>query len=166
MDFRSMVPFGGADLARRGDGDPFQAFRRDFDRMVENMFQGASPTRWPGGAGAGAGVDLKLDIGESEKEIKVRAELPGVEEKDVEVMLADDLLTIKGEKRVEEERKEENHHVVERSYGSFARSLRLPRGIDPSTVRASFDKGVLTVVLPKPAEVQQKTRKIEIGKGH
>lgn len=162
MDFRSMVPFGGSDLARRGDGDPFQAFRRDFDRMVETMFQGATPTRW---AGMPGGVDLRLDVSESGEEIKVRAELPGVDEKDVEVMLADDLLTIKGEKRIEEERKEENHHVVERSYGSFARSVRLPGGIDPGAVRATFDKGVLTVTLPKPPEVQQKTRKIEIGKG-
>lgn len=163
MDFRSLVPFGGAELTRRGDGDPFQAFRRDFDRMVENMFQGTSPARWA--AAPGGGIDLKLDVSESDKDIKVRAELPGVEGKDVEVMLADDLLTIKGEKRVEEERKDENHHVVERSYGSFARSLRLPGGIDPAKVSATFEKGVLTVTLPKPAEVQQKTRKIEISKG-
>lgn len=166
MDFRSLVPFAGSELGRRGENDPFQAFRRDFDRMVDEMFRGAG--RWPSGTATGvpaaAAVDLRLDVSETEKEIKVRAELPGVDEKDVEVMLADDVLTIKGEKRVEEERKDENHHVVERSYGSFARSLRLPAGIDQSQVQATFDKGVLTIALPKPAEVQQRTRKIEIKK--
>jgi HSP20 family protein len=164
MDFRSLVPFGGSEVGRRTEGDPFQAFRRDFDRMVDDMFRGA---RWPGGLpGAPApGVDLRLDVSETDNEIKVRAELPGVEEKDVEVMLADDVLTIKGEKRVEDERKDENHHVVERSYGSFARSLRLPAGIDPGQVKAAFDKGVLLVTLPKPVEAQQRARKIEIKKG-
>jgi len=163
MDFRSLTPFGGTQVGRtRAEDDPFAHFRRDFDRLVEDMFGGRGTARWPGAAAAA--VDLKLDVSESDKEIKVRAELPGVEEKDVEVMLADDILTIKGEKRVEDERKDENHHMIERSYGSFARSLRLPPGIDPSQVNATFDRGVLTVALPKPAEVQQRTRKIEIKK--
>lgn len=162
MDFRTLAPFGGTDLARRGESDPFQAFRRDFDRMVEDMFQGAG--RWPSeGARSAAAVDLRLDVSETENEIKVRAELPGVDEKDVEVMLADDVLTIKGEKRVEEERKGENHHVVERRYGSFARSVRLPPGIDQGQVQATFDKGVLTVTLPKPAQAQQRVRRIAIN---
>lgn len=164
MDFRSLVPFPGADVGRRGDGDPFQAFRRDFDRMVDDMFHGSA--RWPSaGSAVSAAVEIRLDVSETDKEIKVRAELPGVDENDVEVMLADDVLTIKGEKRVEEERKQENHHVVERSYGSFARSMRLPAGIDQSQVRASFERGVLTVSLPKPAAAQQRSRKIEIKKG-
>ena len=163
MDFRSLVPFAGSDPRLRGE-DPFQAFRRDFDRLVEDMFRG-DVGRWPSSAAAPAAVDLKLDVSETEKEIKVRAELPGVDEKDIEVMLADDVLTIKGEKRVEEERKGGNHHVVERSYGSFARSLRLPAGIDKEQVHATFDKGVLTVTLPKPVGVLERTRKIEIKKG-
>ncbi|MDX1541564.1 MAG: Hsp20/alpha crystallin family protein [Geminicoccaceae bacterium] len=163
MDFRSLVPFAGSELGRRGETDPFQTFRRDFDRMVDEMLRG--PARWPSATGAApAAVDLRLDVGETDKEIKVRAELPGVDEQDVEVTLADDVLTIKGEKRVEEERKGENHHMVERSYGSFARSLRLPSGIDQSQVHATFDKGVLTVTLPKPAEARQRSRKIEIKK--
>jgi HSP20 family protein len=163
MDFRSLVPFGpGAQLARRGaEDDPFTGFRREFDRLVDDMFGGRTLARWP----AGTAVDLKLDLSETDKEIKVRAELPGVDENDVEVMLTEDVLTIKGEKKVEEERKGENHHMVERSYGSFARSLRLPFRVDQEQVRATFDKGVLEISLPKPAESQARSRKIEIKRG-
>ena len=94
--------------------------------------------------------------------MKVTAELPGVDEKDVEVTLTDDLLTIKGEKKREQEKKEEAYHAVERSYGSFARSLRLPFAVDQSKVDAKFKKGVLTITMPKPPEAQKSAKKIEI----
>jgi HSP20 family protein len=162
MDFRSLVPFNwGTPLTRRGGGeDPFTTFRREMDRLFDETFGGRAVARWPGFQG----VDLRLDVSETDKEIKVTAELPGVEEKDVEITLSDDLLTIKGEKKVEEERKDDNHHMVERSYGSFARSLRLPFTIDQDKVEARFDRGVLTVVLPKPAEAQRPAKRIEIKK--
>jgi HSP20 family protein len=108
----------------------------------------------------------RVDVSESEKEIRVTAELPGIDQKDVEVTLSGDQLLIKGEKKSEaEEKKEEKgrtFHRVERSYGSFQRSMRIPYEVDPEKVQATFKDGVLTLTLPKPPEVQQKTKKIEI----
>lgn len=161
MDLRSMVPFGfgGSQLARRGAAeDPFSSFRREMDRVFDDFFTGRAPTRFV------EGVDVRFDVSETENEIKVMAELPGVDEKDVDVTLTEDLLTIRGEKKRQEERKDENYHMVERSYGGFARSIRLPFGVDQDKVAASFNNGVLTVTLPKPPEVQRQARKIEIKK--
>jgi len=162
MDFRSMVPFGGSTPARRRmEDDPFAAFRRELDRWFDDTFSRGAMAPWPGAQG----VDMRLDVSETDNEIKVTAELPGVDQKDVDVTLTDDLLTIKGEKKVEDARRDDNYHMVERSYGSFARSLRLPFAVNQDKVEAKFDKGVLTITLPKPAEVQRAARKIEIKPG-
>jgi HSP20 family protein len=109
----------------------------------------------------------KIDIAESKDAVDVTAELPGVDEKDLDVTLANGVLTIRGEKRTErnEQDKDKNWHVVERSYGSFSRAIPLPFDPDPAKVEAKFDKGVLHIHLPKPAEVAQKQQKIEIKKG-
>ena len=96
------------------------------------------------------------DVTESEKEIRITAELPGLEEKDVKVELVDNVLTISGEKKAEKEEKNDNRYVVERSYGSFSRSVELPDGIKPEDIKASMAKGVLTVTLPKPAQAASK----------
>jgi len=108
----------------------------------------------------------KIDIAESKDAIDLAAELPGVDEKDVDVTLADGMLTIRGEKKSERDEtdKEKNWHVVERSYGSFSRTISLPFDPDPAKVEAKFDKGVLHIHLPKPAEVAKKQQKIEIKK--
>jgi len=97
----------------------------------------------------------------------VTAELPGVEEKDLDVTLANGMVTVRGEKRTEhdEQNKDKNWHVVERSYGSFSRTVPLPFDPDPAKVEAKFDNGVLRIHLPKPPEVAQKQQKIEIKKG-
>lgn len=162
MAFRSLVPFGfgGTQMARRGTADdPFTSLRREMDRLFDDFVSGRGMTRWPGD---GAGVDLRFDVAESDREVKVTAELPGVDEKDVEVTLSDDLLTIRGEKKREQEKKEESYHMVERSYGSFARSLRLPFAVDQSKVDARFKNGVLTITLPKPPEAQKPAQKVQI----
>ena len=108
----------------------------------------------------------KIDVSESNGGLDVTAELPGVEEKDVDVTLADGVLTIRGEKKAErdEKDKDKNWHVIERSYGSFARSIRLPFDPDMNKVEAKFDKGVLRVHLPKSPEAAKKEKKIEIRK--
>jgi HSP20 family protein len=108
----------------------------------------------------------RIDIAESKDAINLTAELPGVDEKDVDVTLADGVLTIRGEKKAErdEKDKDKNWHVVERSYGSFSRTISLPFDPDSAKVEAKFDKGVLHVHLPKPAEVAKKQQKIEIKK--
>ena len=114
---------------------------------------------------AGMGEAPRIDVSETDAELKIEAELPGVDEKDLEVVLSDGRLTIKGEKKAEKEEKKKDYHLVERSYGSFARSIGLPFEADPGQVKASFAKGVLTVTVPKPPEVKAKEKKIQIGKG-
>jgi HSP20 family protein len=118
----------------------------------------------------GFGADTlspKTDIAESKDAIDLTAELPGVDEKDLDLTLDNGMLTIRGEKRTErdEQDKDKNWYVVERSYGSFSRTISLPFDPDLAKVEAKFDKGVLHIHLPKPAEVAQKQQKIEIKKG-
>jgi HSP20 family protein len=91
----------------------------------------------------------KLDLSETKEAFVVRAEVPGVEQKDIQVSLQNELLTIKGEKTQEKEEKDEHYHRMERAYGAFARALRLPAAVDASKVAASFKDGVLVVTLPK-----------------
>ena len=130
-------------------------------REVEDVFQNFTRD-WPTFGSAGLTTDLvpSTDVVENDKEIQITAELPGLEEKDVQINLADNVLTIKGEKKAEKEEKDKNYRLVERSYGSFSRSIQLPAGVDAGTIKASISKGVLTVVIPKPAPAQAK--KIEV----
>jgi HSP20 family protein len=104
-----------------------------------------------------------VDVTEDEKAYKITVELPGLEEKDVNVTLAGGLLTIKGEKSYEKEDKDKNRHVSERSYGSFQRSFALPESVEADKIAADMAKGVLTVTLPKTAQAA-KQQKIEVKK--
>lgn len=161
MDLRSIMPFswGGSTPSRRASEDgPFVNFRRQMDRLFDDFFAGRGLARWP----RASGIDLAVDVSDTGSAIKVTAELPGVNEKDVGVNLTDDVLTIKGEKQAEKEEKGENVYVTERSYGAFSRSLRLPFSVDPDKVEAKFQKGVLIVTLPKPPEAQRPSKKIEV----
>ena len=97
-----------------------------------------------------------MDVMETDKEIEISAELPGLEEKDVQVNVADNLLTIRGEKKAEKEQKAKNHRLVERSYGMFERTLELPDGVNAEAIKASISKGVLKVTVPKPVPAQAK----------
>jgi HSP20 family protein len=90
-----------------------------------------------------------MDISETKDSLVVKVEVPGMDQKDIEISLQENLLTIKGEKRQEKEEKDERYHRVERSYGAFTRSVRLPVGVDGSKVAATFKNGLLTVTLPK-----------------
>ena len=104
-----------------------------------------------------------VDVSETAKEIIVNAEIPGVEAKDIDVNLAGDVLTIRGERKREHTEKEENFHRIERSYGSFSRSLQLPSDVDGDKIKASYKKGVLRISLPKTKKTTAK--KIEISAG-
>ena len=102
-----------------------------------------------------------MDIIEEDKDYKLTAELPGMAEKDIQVMVTGDTLTLKGEKKQETERKEKNYSLSERSYGSFQRTFWLPEGVDRDKIAAEFAKGVLTVTLPK-SESAAKSKTIEV----
>jgi len=103
-----------------------------------------------------------VDITEDEAGYKVTAELPGMSEKEIEVVVSDDTLTLKGEKRAEKEQKEKNLYLSERSYGSFQRSFTLPEGVDREKITADFAKGVLTIGMPKTAKAKEAEKKIEV----
>jgi HSP20 family protein len=144
----------------RGD-DPFGSLFREVQKTFEDFSQ-----RTPFAQFRSDMLSPKIDVAESKDAIEVTAELPGVDEKDVDVTLEQDVLTIRGEKKTarDEQDKDKNWHVVERSYGSFSRAIPLPFDPDPAKVEAKFDKGVLHIHLPKPAEVAKKQQKIEVKK--
>ena len=127
------------------------SLRRMFD--AEPAFQYESSFALPSPA---------VDISEDDGAYKVTAELPGMTEKDIEVVVSGDTLSIKGEKRLEKEQKEKNFHLSERSYGSFQRSFYVPDGVDRDKIAADFSKGVLTVTMPKTAKAMEQTKKIEV----
>jgi HSP20 family protein len=133
-------------------GDVFESFRRNIDRMFDDF----------GSFGAWSPLKLspRLDVTDTDGVIEITAELPGLEEKDINVSLEDGVLTISGEKKAETEKTEKNYVYSERSYGSFVRRVPVPSGVDASSVNAKMTKGVLTVTLAKPTAA--KPTKIEV----
>src|SRR4030088_2094413 len=135
--------------------NPFGSLQREIDRVLDEFARGVPMFATQ----ALMNIVPSVDVAETEKEIEITAELPGLEREDVEISLEDDMLTIRGEKKVEADqgdKKDRNHHLSERSYGVFYRVLQLPPGIDPSTVKAPASNGVLKVTIPKPARSQAK----------
>lgn len=145
------------------EGDPFFAMRKQMDSLVDDWTR-ALPERV--GSAQGALLFPRIDVSETAKEVRITAELPGVEEKDVEVTLQGDTLVIRGEKRSESEEKDEregrHYHRIERSYGSFQRSFALPNDLAADKVTAEFKNGVLTVLMPKSPAAVERTRKIDV----
>ncbi|MEZ0170811.1 Hsp20/alpha crystallin family protein [Microvirga sp. TS319] len=164
MARNSMTPYrpGGGMFA----GDPFLSLHREMNRLFDDVLRGNNLPAATGGQGdVGSFVNASMNVSETDKEIRVTAELPGVAEKDIDVSLDDDVLTIRGEKKFERKNDKENFHFVERSYGTFQRSVRLPYRVDPEQVQASFENGVLTVTVPK-TERQERSRRIQVqGRG-
>lgn len=158
MALRAMFPFQTRALAPMGGGDPFLTLHRELNRVFDDVFRSSSGTP----AAAAAMVPMHMDVTEDEKAIRIVAELPGVSENDIQVELNDDVLTIRGEKRSQYE--DAQHHVRERMYGAFSRSIQLPFAADPNRLEAGFANGVLTVTVPKEA-AQQQVHRIQIRPG-
>ncbi len=143
--------------------DPFQSFRTEIDRLFDNFLGLPSLTGLHQGfPSAPQMMTPTLDVKENEKEIVVKADLPGMDEKDINLTIHNGVLSLRGEKKSEHTNERENYHVMERSYGSFQRSIRLPETIDEDKAEARFDKGVLTITLPKRPEMVSAQKKIEI----
>jgi HSP20 family protein len=106
-----------------------------------------------------------VDVTETDNAYEIAAELPGMDEKNIDVKFADGVLTIKGERQEEREEKEKGYHLRERSFGSFQRAFQVPEGVDPEKIQASFKQGLLTVTFPKTAESQKAAKKIEVKSG-
>jgi len=103
-----------------------------------------------------------VDVYEDEQGIRLKMEVPGIDEKDIDIRLENNLLTVRGERKLEKETKEENYHRIERSYGSFTRSFSLPNTVNSEEVKASYAKGVLTIHLGKRAEARPKQIKVDV----
>lgn len=143
---------GGVALRR---GSPFSLLQHEIDRVFDSF------ANWRGGFEP-VEFTPRMEVSETDKSIEISTELPGMEEKDVEISLANDILTIRGEKRAEKEEKKKNYRLYERSYGAFERSLALPPGISADAIKARMSNGVLKLTLPKPTAAQE--QKIQIAK--
>jgi HSP20 family protein len=133
--------------------------RREMDRLWDEFF---GPGRRALQPFEEAWVPA-VDVSETGDKVTVKAEIPGLEAKDIDIAIVGDTLTIKGEKKAEREEKGENFHLVERSYGSFSRALKLPAAVDPDKVEATYKNGVLTITCPKKEEVKPKAIEIKAG---
>lgn len=151
---------------------PFESLRREVDRLFEDFDRDL--WRFPVGslfAGPAARRERALaavpavDVAEKDKTFEVTVELPGMDEKNVEVKLVNGSLSIRGEKQEEKEEKKKDYHLRERYFGSFERRFALPEGVDPDKIEASFGKGVLTVTLPKKPEAVKPEKKIQVKAG-
>src|SRR5258706_2309458 len=153
MPMRFLSPYTSSrDIPAALRQDPFMTLRNQMDRLFDTF------GTWPNETASD--VTPRVDVSETDKEIDIDAELPGLEDKDIDVTLSGDTLTIRGEKKSEHEEKKKNYYVSERSYGSFSRSIQLPFDADPNNISAKFDKSVLHIAIPKPEHIAAKTSKI------
>jgi len=162
MSRHPLTPFRGGLIG----SDPFLQLHREVNRLFDDVFRGGVPGSEHQGDGARL-LAPHMDASETDNEIKICVELPGVNEDDVEVTPDDDVLTIRGEKKFERKDEKESYHFMERSYGTFRRSIRLPFHVNPDEVKADFNNGVLTVTLPQ-SQQQERSRRIQVqgqGKG-
>lgn len=140
-------------------------WERDMDRMMEDFFGRRVRPWWPDRWFRTDEMEVRapaIDLFEDKDDIVVKAELPGMDKDNIEVNLADSTLTIKGEKKKEEEIKEENYYRSERSYGSFIRTVELPKAVRTDKVKASFKNGILEVRVPKTEEAKAKEIKVKV----
>lgn len=152
---------------RRDRGSPMPSLQHEINDLFESFWHGWD--RMPGRMTDRSGwmsstFDPDIDVSETKDEFLVHADLPGLDEKDVEVEVSGDMLTIRGEKKEEREDKGRSWHSVERSWGSFERAIPLPAAADTAKATASFTKGVLKVAIPKTAEAKTQARRLEIKK--
>jgi HSP20 family protein len=165
MTIRDLIPWGRNERStvpstmRGEEMSPFLTLHREMNRLFDDVFsrfEGGMPSllgrmpSWP-----------SIEAVETDKDVRVSAELPGLDEKDIEVLVDEDVLTIRGEKKAETEDKE--RRFSERYYGRFERVIPLPFAIEQDKVEASFNNGVLTVTLPKSAKAQEKAKRVPIG---
>ena len=161
MAFRDLIPWGrdGSVPSRRGEEvSPFLTLHREMNRLFDEVFNNlGAPSlasrmpAWP-----------SVEVVQSDTDVRISAELPGLNEKDVEVLVTDDALTIRGEKRSETEDKD--RRFTERYYGRFERVIPLPFAVEEDKAEASFNDGVLTVTLPKSAKAEDKAKRIAVGR--
>ncbi len=163
MNMRDLIPWGRQQQAApsryREEGDPFMTLHREMNRLFDDVFRTFDVAPFAG-MGRMAGWP-SVEVVESDKDVRVCAELPGLEEKDVEVLMGDGVLTIRGEKKSEVEDKE--RAFSERTYGRFERRIPLAWDVEEDKVAATFKNGVLTVTMPKSAQTHAQVKRIAVN---
>jgi len=165
MTMRDLIPWGRNQQTTpsrdREEGDPFLTLHREMNRLFDDVFRGFDMA--PFGSMSRMASWPHVEVIENDKDVRVSAELPGLEDKDVEVLMGDGVLTIRGEKTSEVEDKE--RAFSERTYGRFERRIPLAWEVDEDKIDASFKNGVLTLTLPKSAESRPEVKRIAINRG-
>jgi len=170
MAVRDLIPWGRSrasvpsNVQQGEEMNPFLTLHREMNRLFDdvfNRFDAAMPSSLLGRTPGWSGGWPSLEVNASDNELRVSAELPGMEEKDVEILVDDGVLTIRGEKKSETE--DQGRRFSERYYGRFNRSIALPYEVEEDKANASFQNGVLTVTLPKSAKAQERAKRIAIN---
>ncbi len=172
MPLKDIIPWGRKSdevSEERNELATFDSLQREINRVFDSFWNDfrdfpslRSSSLWD--SSFRKGFTPKFNINETDKEIKIDVELPGLTEQDVNVDLQDGILTISGEKKFQKEDKKDNYHLVEHSYGSFHRSIRLPEGIKEDQIEAKLKNGVMQISIPKDETSSKKTKKIEVKK--
>ena len=171
MNVRDLIPWSrsdrevGRDLRSESSLSPMVSLHREMNRLFDDAFRGFDESRLSGRGRRGEWP--KIDVEESDKEYRVTAELPGTDDRDVEVLIQDGVLTLRGEKKMENE--SPNRTFSERFYGRFERQISFDREVAEDGITAAFRNGILTVTVPKTAQAVERTKKIPInvaGKSH
>ena len=161
----------GAPVMAPAQWTPLESVRREIDHVFDRLHRGMwdfpfgrrgfeLELPWP--RATDLAIAPAVDVAEKDKEYEITAELPGMDEKNIEIKLSNGTLTIKGEKKEEKEEREKDYYLSERRYGSFMRSFQVPEGVDTGKIEATFSKGVLNVKLPKTAEAQKSEKTISV----
>ena len=164
MNIRDLIPWNWGKRqvpVRREQSQPLQSLQNDINRAFDSFWRGFD-LPWPSTSSAWSISMPSVDVSESDKEIEVTAELPGIDEKDIDISLAEGVLTIRGEKKSEVEKKEKDYYLQERPFGSIERVVPLPDTIDLDSANATFKNGVLTVKLAKKLEAAAATKRITV----
>lgn len=160
MQIKDLIPWNRKQVTgdgTRDDRHPMLGVQRDMNRLFDRFWDRFDrPFGWTGDALP------KVDVAETDTSVDVSAELPGLDEKDVEVTLSEGQLVIKGEKKIEREESRQDYYMAERSYGTFHRVIPLPAGTATDGATATFKKGVLSVTVPKTPETRSKVKRIQI----
>ena len=152
---KAVVPVSANRPLARQENNPFAFLQQEIDRLFDGFSRNFLPF-----ATAHSAVP-RMDVSETDNTIEVTAELPGLEARDVQLGLVESVLTVRGEKKSEREEKQKDYHLVERSFGSFSRSVQLPEGVTAEDISAEIAKGVLKVTVKKPAPKQSKQIEIK-----
>ncbi|HXF90676.1 MAG TPA: Hsp20/alpha crystallin family protein [Candidatus Nitrosotenuis sp.] len=157
MKYGLLTPFRNRDKGVTQFQDPFDLIRREINSVFDNAFRGI-------GSSFPTMGDIKVDVYEEDKEFIISAEVPGVSEDDLNISVNQGFLSIQGEKRQENKEEKDNFYMMERSYGSFTRTLQLPFDVNPDQVQAEMKNGILTIKIEKPKEIRETTKTIPIKK--